>query len=103
MIKTYEWECEDGDVEFLSLQKVDNQAIPGLDRDREAISENATRSIFGWLRVEGFVQGEQDIWKHEWFEMSNSDGDDFEEDKTISDASARLPWRVGFWVLGLSH
>ncbi|UZP45269.1 hypothetical protein NXS19_013081 [Fusarium pseudograminearum] len=117
-----EWECEDGNVGSLSLQKVDSQTIPskppvhvptqefntyisyeGLDRDREAISENATRNIFGWLRVNGYAQGEQDIWKHEWFDMSDFDDDDIKEEETISDTSAQLSPRVESWVLNHSH
>ncbi|PTD09458.1 hypothetical protein HYE67_006458 [Fusarium culmorum] len=77
-------EYKDGNIRSLVLQKADSQPIlikppaqpltqgftadtsyKGLDRDQEAISENATRNIFGWLRVDGYAQGEQDIWKHE--------------------------------------
>lgn len=48
-----------------------------LDREKESISENATRSIFSWLRTEGYDLHERGIWKHEWFDMSdsNEDGD----------------------------
>ncbi|KAF0641691.1 hypothetical protein FPSE5266_09874 [Fusarium pseudograminearum] len=117
-----EWEYEDGHVEFLPSQTGDSQTIPskppihlstqelttdisyeGLERDREAISENATRNIFGWLRVDGYAQGEQDIWKHEWFDMSDSDDDDIKEEETISDTSAQLSPRVESWVLNHSH
>ncbi|KAG5747767.1 hypothetical protein H9Q70_009552 [Fusarium xylarioides] len=70
-----------------------------MARDREAISENATRSIFGWLRPDGYAQDEQDIWKHEWFDMSESDEDDIRDDETTSEASARLSPRVESWVL----
>ncbi|KAG5798302.1 hypothetical protein H9Q69_002699 [Fusarium xylarioides] len=112
------WECEDGNLEFLSSQKADSQSMSGkpsmqetgkacttvicyeeMARDREAISENATRSIFGWLRPDGYAQDEQDIWKHEWFDMSESDEDDIRDDETTSEASARLSPRVESWVL----
>ncbi|KAK6705455.1 hypothetical protein SNK05_009352 [Fusarium graminearum] len=75
----------------------------GLDRDREAISENATRNIFGWLLVDGYVQGEQDIWKEEWLDMSDSDDDDVDEEETTSYASAQLSPRVESWVFDISH
>ncbi|CZS73795.1 unnamed protein product [Fusarium graminearum] len=75
----------------------------GLDRDREAISENATRNIFGCLRVDGYGQGEQDIWKYEWFDMSDSDDNDVDEEDTTSDASAQLSPRVESWVFDVSH
>ncbi|KAF4425108.1 immunoglobulin variable region used by the itc63b heavy chain [Fusarium austroafricanum] len=112
------WGCEDGNLELLSSQKAGSQVMfgktsmqetgdpctidicyDGMARDREAISENATRNIFGWLRPDGHAQGEQDIWKHEWFDMSESDDDDIRDDKTLSDASARLSQRVESWVL----
>ncbi|WXC63483.1 hypothetical protein SNK03_009304 [Fusarium graminearum] len=117
-----EWECEDGNFGSLELQKADSQPIPskphvhlptqefttdisyeGLDRDREAISENATRNIFGWLLVDGYVQGEQDIWKDEWLDMSDSDDDDVDEEETTSYASAQLSPRVESWVFDISH
>ncbi|KAK3296949.1 uncharacterized protein B0H64DRAFT_416195 [Chaetomium fimeti] len=44
-----------------------------LDHEKDFVSENATRSVFGWLRVYGYALGEKPIWKHEWFEMSESD------------------------------
>lgn len=31
-----------------------------MDREKEVISENATRSIFGWLRVEGYARHERE-------------------------------------------
>jgi hypothetical protein len=47
-----------------------------LDRNKEFVSENATRSIFGWLRFEGYAAGERDIWEHEWFDILESDEDE---------------------------
>ncbi|KAL2182094.1 uncharacterized protein P884DRAFT_266466 [Thermothelomyces heterothallicus CBS 202.75] len=44
---------------------------------------NATRGIFGWLRVNGYALDEQDIWKHEWFDMSES-GEELEEQREDS-------------------
>jgi hypothetical protein len=48
----------------------------GLDRERETGSENATRQIFGWLRVEGYAADEREIWEHEWFRILDSDDED---------------------------
>ncbi|KIL89519.1 hypothetical protein FAVG1_07099 [Fusarium avenaceum] len=112
-----DWECEDGNFEFQSSQHEGSQNVSGepsvwqaripsaevshyeeLDRDREAISENATRSIFGWLRLDGYTKGERDVWNHEWFDMSESD-DDMEDDEKTSIASAQLSSRVESWVL----
>ncbi|KAL5362703.1 hypothetical protein BJX96DRAFT_166867 [Aspergillus floccosus] len=44
-----------------------------LDLEEETISENATRSIFGWLRFEGYPPSERDIWNHPWMNMDASD------------------------------
>lgn len=111
------WDCEDGKSGFQSSQEADSQNLsdgslakaPGdtepvrisfedLDRDREAISENATRNIFGWLRFDGYARHEEDIWKHEWFYMSESDEDDIEDDETTSGASPELLPRIKSWL-----
>ncbi|KAK3689024.1 hypothetical protein B0T22DRAFT_498913 [Podospora appendiculata] len=47
-----------------------------MHRDWESTSENATRCIFGWLRLDGYSPQEKDIWKHEWFTMAESDDED---------------------------
>jgi len=39
----------------------------GLDLDTGHWSENSTRSIFGWLRFDGFAPGKREIWEHKWF------------------------------------
>ncbi|KAH6956548.1 hypothetical protein DER45DRAFT_585241 [Fusarium avenaceum] len=109
--KGIDWECEDGNLEFQSSQNEGSRNDPGeslvrqarttsvevshyaeLDQDREAISENATRSIFGWLRLDGYTKGERNIWNHEWFDMSESD-DDMDGDENTSIASAQLSSR----------
>ena len=113
------WECMNDSTVFQSVQGADSLNFPDhspskapantnvgpvsvfygvLGRDREAISENATRSIFGWLRFDGYARHEEEIWKHEWFDMSNSD-DDISEGKTTSDGSPKLSSRVVSWLL----
>ncbi|KAH7008748.1 hypothetical protein EDB80DRAFT_717336 [Ilyonectria destructans] len=111
------WGCEDDKFEFQSSQEADSQDLSDhsltkapddagpmricfeeLDRKREAISENATRSIFGWLRFDGYARHEEDIWKHEWFDMSESDEDDVGEDETTSGASPELSPRIESWL-----
>ncbi|RKK18117.1 hypothetical protein BFJ66_g16441 [Fusarium oxysporum f. sp. cepae] len=116
------WECKDGSLEFQSSHKASNQKFSGepliqhtmdacptvidygeLARDREAISENATRNIFGWLRSDGYAPRERDIWDHEWFNMPESDeddiGDDVEDDNTTFGTSTGLSPRVESWIL----
>ncbi len=85
----FTWECVGGNVTqkpiggddadvLPSLQQPQQtdtlEQIPRLSRKEEGVSENATRSIFGWLRVDGHTLEEKEIWSHEWLEeMSDSD------------------------------
>ncbi|KAI0470086.1 hypothetical protein GGR56DRAFT_660999 [Xylariaceae sp. FL0804] len=111
------WACEGGRSEFQPFQEADIQrpsvgslakppddaepvqtCFGGLDQEREAISENATRNIFGWLRRDGYARHEQDIWKHEWFDMSDSDEEDVEEERSTSAASHELSPRIESWL-----
>jgi len=39
----------------------------------EMLSENATRSIFGWLRNSGWPKGEENICRHSWIGFDESD------------------------------
>jgi hypothetical protein len=75
----------------------------GLDRDREAISENATRNVFGWLRSDGYAPNEAHIWKHEWFESSDSDDSDDEANgnEKISGEPYQSSIRVMVWLSNL--
>jgi hypothetical protein len=54
-------------------RKQDAVDYGNMDSERDFVSENATRSIFGWLRVNGYASDEKDIWNHEWFDISGSD------------------------------
>ena len=38
----------------------------------ELLSEVATRSIFSWLRVDGYPPTEKDIFTHDWFDVGSS-------------------------------
>jgi len=46
-----------------------------FDTENEVVSENATRSIFTWLRSEGYPASERGISLHEWLETFDSDDD----------------------------
>jgi hypothetical protein len=91
---------------LLSAQELDDaEHIPicydALDREDEFVSENATRNIFGWLRVDGYARHERNIWKHEWLDMSDSDEDDVDCVKDYSGDRSKLSSRVEAWVSGL--
>jgi hypothetical protein len=82
-----------GKFQVKSYEKTDPvpSCFTGLDRDREAISENATRNMFEWLRSDGFARNEADIWKHEWFESSDSDdSNDFNDESSEEKTSGKL-------------
>ncbi|KAL2758510.1 hypothetical protein ACRALDRAFT_1092362 [Sodiomyces alcalophilus JCM 7366] len=58
---------------FSSMQPI---SYKGMNYDKEGVSENATRSILTWLRFDGCAQHEGDIWKHEWFDVLDSEDED---------------------------
>ena len=79
----FTWECVDGNVTQKAIDGGDADVfpeppqtretgslgqIPVSRREEEGVSENATRSIFGWLRVDGHALDEKEIWGHEWLE-----------------------------------
>lgn len=73
----------------------------GLDRDREAVSENATRNIFGWLRPYGHAPNEVDIWKHYWFQIYDSDDDEVSGDSAVSRRPQQPLIQVKTWLASL--
>ncbi|EHA18326.1 hypothetical protein ASPNIDRAFT_140721 [Aspergillus niger ATCC 1015] len=60
----WKWTCQN----VVTNVTIDYQ---GLNHGDEGVSENATRSIFGWLRVEGFPPNEKKI--HDWIYIDESD------------------------------
>jgi hypothetical protein len=54
-----------------------------LNRKNEVFSENATRSVLGWLRLEGHARHERNVWQHDWFQVYDSD-----EEETVSSESS---------------
>ncbi|KAI2011690.1 hypothetical protein LOZ39_001012 [Ophidiomyces ophidiicola] len=46
-----------------------------LNLEEESASENATRNIFGWLRIDGYPPRERAISNHEWFNLDESDNE----------------------------
>ncbi|KAI0891193.1 hypothetical protein F4806DRAFT_483925 [Annulohypoxylon nitens] len=77
----------------------------GLNRDKEAVSENATRSIFGWLRFDGYTRHEKDIWEHEWFHVLRSDSDEDEiedEDKSVVNVEKDIT-PIKNWLSGVQE
>jgi hypothetical protein len=62
-----------------------------MDRqlESEALSEMATRSIFGWLRVTGYPQSERDIYRQSWIDMEDSDEEELDDGTSAGGDSLR--------------
>ncbi|GKZ97611.1 hypothetical protein AnigIFM59636_000998 [Aspergillus niger] len=81
----WKWTCQNGRVAYQMSDNTPPPNLPpeepvvtnvtidyqGLNHGDEGVSENATRSIFGWLRVEGFPPNEKKI--HDWIYIDESD------------------------------
>lgn len=95
---------DDGDIARAGQHNDSTDTVPvdftGMDRNREAISENATRNIFGWLRPDGHGSSEAEIWKQGWFKISDSDEDEVGDDNDSTKAHEALVdvWK---WLSGL--
>ena len=70
----------------------------GMNQAREVCSENATRSIFGWLRGDGHAQHEAHIFKHEWFDVDDSEDEEVSEDENASVGPRRSSNGVRSWL-----
>ncbi|KAI0388309.1 hypothetical protein F5Y17DRAFT_453338 [Xylariaceae sp. FL0594] len=120
----FSWDCANGVSRFQpsglvtghraplrrsSGKYLDGRKLPiihdGLNRDKEVISENATRSIFGWLRFDGHASHERGLWDHEWFDVHESDEDEDEDED--GDGSAPETNRdfthISEWLSGLDR
>jgi hypothetical protein len=75
-----------------------------LENDRflkdEVLSENATRSIFGWLRNSGWPKNEKDIYSHSWIDFHESD-EEIEDTKSVGGAiqDANTQQAIEGWVV----
>ncbi|OAA35160.1 hypothetical protein NOR_08083 [Metarhizium rileyi] len=86
----FSWNCKDGKATYWPSRgaevfpriasPIGSKSRPTshhkVIRDHEVVSENATRSIFGWLRFDGYAPREKPIWEQEWFAISESDEDE---------------------------
>ncbi|KAK5651984.1 hypothetical protein OQA88_11527 [Cercophora sp. LCS_1] len=68
-----------------------------LDLEKDFVSENTTRNIFGWLRIDGYDLGERDIWKHAWFGVCDSD-EEVEEGEDTSEKTVKSSSNVETWL-----
>ena len=68
-------------MEYKEIFRSAGDAIPSeVQEDRplksESLSESATRSIFGWLRVAGYPRSEQGIYRHPWIDLDLEESDE---------------------------
>jgi hypothetical protein len=117
--KGFVWDCMEGESEpqlrvdcvcisrSHSTQDIDHAddipSVKELDRENEIISENATRTILRWLRVEGNALHEQEIFKHEWLEELDSDEEEVLLDELKTDSGSRRSSQVTRWLSGLQQ
>ncbi|KAK4142019.1 uncharacterized protein C8A04DRAFT_13638 [Dichotomopilus funicola] len=73
-----------------------------FDNEKEIASENSTRSIFGWLRFDGYAPDEKEIWTHEWLEPYECDEED-EEQCEESPENTHKSSHVETWISGLEY
>ncbi|KAI3340361.1 hypothetical protein F4824DRAFT_418843 [Ustulina deusta] len=119
----FSWDCADGISRFQSpglvtgsrpspcrsstKSLVDKRRISiaydGLDREKEVVSANATRSIFGWLRFNGYAMHEKDLWDHEWFDVLDSDEDEDEGGSGGPPETNRDFTLIREWLSGLEE
>ncbi|KAG2416421.1 hypothetical protein HFD88_007636 [Aspergillus terreus] len=111
----WKWNCVNGEVadqrcavsmamrRHHQLPPVSNISVPyeGLDLEDETVSENATRSIFGWLRFGGYPRSKRDICNHPWMNMDDSDYEEgcIEEQNSQDSHPDRSLAAVEAWIM----
>ncbi|OJJ73401.1 hypothetical protein ASPBRDRAFT_502994 [Aspergillus brasiliensis CBS 101740] len=90
----WKWTCRNGKVVYqmsddtpTRVRRTEDTVVTddtvdyqGLDHGDEGVSQNATRSIFGWLRVEGYPPSEKKI--HDWIYIDESQDEELTEEKS---------------------
>jgi hypothetical protein len=71
-----------------------------LSRKNEIVSENATRSIFGWLRSDGWAHNEKNTSEHPWLDACHSESESEGEDGFASDGGVQDLSLVTLWIHG---
>ncbi|KAJ5227874.1 hypothetical protein N7489_008582 [Penicillium chrysogenum] len=85
------------------VTSADLPALPAdceYDLYSEGQSDNPTRGIFCWLRLDGFPANEKGIYQHSWVEM-DSDEEIDEHESGDSTANVRVE-RIEYWLGGVN-
>ncbi|KAF1841392.1 uncharacterized protein K460DRAFT_388343 [Cucurbitaria berberidis CBS 394.84] len=113
--KGFAWDCTEGESEsqvsgdYVGLPRIHSSIqdfdcayeIPNaeeLNHKNEVISENATRIILRWLRVDGHAPHELETFKHEWLNAYDSDEEEVLLDEVSSPSGSRSSSRVKQWI-----
>ncbi len=107
----WRWDTENGlsceDRGFEENAVVDHCGAPSTELDvdstpaqtegflrSELLSEVATRSIFGWLRVDGYPPIEKAIFTHDWFDVGSSSEESAvsDDDSPVTEQSLIKAW-----------
>ncbi|KAK0609412.1 hypothetical protein B0T14DRAFT_541019 [Immersiella caudata] len=114
----FTWDCVGGTMRYqpsdgddpafpLADHELPPSSIPvdhgSPDPEKDFMSENATRSIFGWLRVDGYALGERELWEHEWLEGADTDDEEEGKSDDISGKTRKLSANVEVWLPQVSH
>lgn len=73
-----------------------------FDSEKEWASESSTRSIFGWLRFDGYAPDEKEIWTHEWLEPFSCDEEDEEQCEESPKNTPKSSSHVETWSRAVS-
>ncbi|EEP81914.1 predicted protein [Uncinocarpus reesii 1704] len=69
-----------------------------LNLEEESASENATRIIFGWLRIDGYPPRERGISNHEWMNVDESDNESPPPNESPRSHAATTSKAVEDWI-----
>ncbi len=64
----------------------------------ESQAEIATRSIFSWLRLNGYPLREREIWTHPWLNIDDSDDEESDDPAESTDADSERRSTIEKWV-----
>lgn len=88
------WDAMPGEPDPIRLYNLE------VSLQDHTISMTATRSIFGWLRVDGYPPTEKSIFTHDWFDTGSSSEGSICSDDDTSDSKPR---NVATWLDELGY
>ncbi|EXJ72776.1 uncharacterized protein A1O5_03923 [Cladophialophora psammophila CBS 110553] len=68
------------------------------DPESEGLAEIATRSIFGWLRSNGYPSKERGIWMHPWLNVNDSSDEEIDDLSEGGSADGERGSTIENWI-----